>query len=194
MAVLARIKEHEPSIPVVMMTAHGNIDGAVEAMKSGASDFVTKPLDYEVVRALVDVAASDARARSASQTLDAQLQATNGVGLVGQTRAMRELQRLVHTIAASDASARRLSQLVDGGPHAARELVGGAGPVVVEEDHDRLHVRHVVMDGDDVDAVRAERLEHGRHLVLEHRDVARDHRVGVACPRTPPRYSGPCAR
>jgi two-component system response regulator HydG len=105
MAVLARTKEHDAAIPVVMMTAHGNIDGAVEAMKLGASDFLTKPLDYEVVRALVDVAASDARARSASRTLDAQLAATHGAGLVGQTRGMRELQRTVQTLAANDAPA-----------------------------------------------------------------------------------------
>ena len=121
MAVLARIKEQEPSVPVVMMTAHGNIDGAVEAMKSGATDFLTKPLDYEVVRALVDVAASDARARTASRTLDAQLSHVNSAGLVGQTRAMRELQRTVQTLAASDASA-----IITGESGTGKEVVARA--------------------------------------------------------------------
>ena len=42
MELLKRIKRQDDRLPVVMMTAHGNIDGAVEAMKAGAADFLTK--------------------------------------------------------------------------------------------------------------------------------------------------------
>ena len=121
MAILARVKEQEPSLPIVMMTAHGNIDGAVDAMKAGASDFLTKPLDHDVVRALLDVAASELRNRAASKTLDAQLEHMNGAGLVGQTRGMRELQRTVQTLATSDASA-----IITGESGTGKEVVARA--------------------------------------------------------------------
>src|SRR5205809_6584240 len=51
--LLARIRESDARLPVVMITAHGNIDSAVEAMKAGATDFLTKPLDWDAVRALL---------------------------------------------------------------------------------------------------------------------------------------------
>src|SRR5688500_13306044 len=105
MAVLARIKEQDPALPVVMMTAHGNIDGAVDAMKSGAMDFLTKPLDHEMLRALLESIASEVRARVATRTLDARLDRLGNIPLIGETRAMRDLQRMVGTLAARDAPA-----------------------------------------------------------------------------------------
>src|SRR5688572_3505433 len=102
MAVLARVKERDASLPVVMMTAHGNIDGAVDAMKSGAADFLTKPLDHEMIRALLEATVSDVRGRRATRSLDMQLEQVDGIGLIGQTRAMRDLRRVVQTLAATD--------------------------------------------------------------------------------------------
>ena len=121
MAVLARVKEQDPSLPVVMMTAHGNIDGAVDAMKSGASDFLTKPLDHEMLRALLETIASDVRSRSATRALDARLDRLGETQLVGETRAMRELQRMVCTLAASDAPA-----IVTGESGTGKEVVARA--------------------------------------------------------------------
>jgi DNA-binding NtrC family response regulator len=45
MEVLAKIEEMHPEIPVLMISGHGNIDTAVEAIKKGAYDFIEKPLD-----------------------------------------------------------------------------------------------------------------------------------------------------
>src|SRR3954464_8833010 len=53
MELMRRIKGSDERLPVVMITAHGDIDGAVEAMKSGATDFLTKPLDYISLKALL---------------------------------------------------------------------------------------------------------------------------------------------
>ena len=64
--LLKRIKRQDDRIPVVMMTAHGNIDGAVEAMKAGAMDFLTKPLDHNALFALVTVLADEVRRRARS--------------------------------------------------------------------------------------------------------------------------------
>jgi len=59
--LLRKIREFDPAIPVVIMTAHGTIEGAVEAVKLGAFDYLKKPVDLEELRLLAD------RARENSQ-------------------------------------------------------------------------------------------------------------------------------
>ncbi|MEO7086260.1 MAG: sigma-54 dependent transcriptional regulator [Gemmatimonadaceae bacterium] len=103
--LLKRIKARDERIPVVMMTAHGDVDRAVDAMKSGAADFLTKPLDYIVVNALIAATQSDVRQRQESHSLDLHLDGHGSVGLVGGSRSMREIRKLIETIAPSDASA-----------------------------------------------------------------------------------------
>src|SRR5580692_10857301 len=53
MTLLKRALEEEPELPIVLITAHGTIDTAVEALKTGAFDFVTKPFDKDEVRQIV---------------------------------------------------------------------------------------------------------------------------------------------
>jgi len=122
LALLRRIKEHNPRLPVVMITAHGNIDSAVEAMKAGASDFLTKPLDHHMLHALLEATASEVTKRRESHSLDVHLDGLNGAGvIVGQTRAMRELQRAVEIVASSDASA-----IITGESGTGKEVVARA--------------------------------------------------------------------
>ncbi len=52
--LLGRIREFDPNIPVIVMTAHGTIEGAVEAVKLGAFDYLKKPLDLEELKLLAD--------------------------------------------------------------------------------------------------------------------------------------------
>ena len=59
--LLRRIREFDPAIPVIIMTAHGTIEGAVEAVKLGAFDYLKKPVDLEELKLLAD------RARETSQ-------------------------------------------------------------------------------------------------------------------------------
>jgi DNA-binding NtrC family response regulator len=105
--LLKRIKKQDERIPVVMITAHGDIDIAVEAMKAGAADFLTKPLDYVMLEALLEAAAGELRQRQESQSLDAHLnkRQLSAPGIVGQSRAMRELRRTIDVVASTDASA-----------------------------------------------------------------------------------------
>jgi DNA-binding NtrC family response regulator len=104
--LLKRIKRQDERLPVVMITAHGDIDKAVDAMKAGAADFLTKPLDYVMLQALLESAAGDLRQRYESRSLDAHLQRQQSApGLVGQSRAIRELRRTIEVVAATDASA-----------------------------------------------------------------------------------------
>jgi DNA-binding NtrC family response regulator len=75
-------------------------------MKAGAADFLTKPLDYVMLQALLESAAGDLRQRYESRSLDAHLQRQQSApGLVGQSRAIRELRRTIEVVAATDASA-----------------------------------------------------------------------------------------
>jgi DNA-binding NtrC family response regulator len=120
--LLKRIKKHDERMPVVMITAHADVDKAVEAMKSGAGDFLTKPLDYVMLQALLEAAAGELRQRQESRSLDQRLQNTNGsVGLVGQTRSMRELRRMIEVVAGTDASA-----IITGESGTGKEVVARA--------------------------------------------------------------------
>ena len=50
------IQRTKPEIPVAMITAHGNMESAIEALKAGAFDFVSKPVDLQILRSLVSTA------------------------------------------------------------------------------------------------------------------------------------------
>jgi DNA-binding NtrC family response regulator len=53
LALLQRIKRDHPSVPVIPMTAYGTVEGAVEAMKSGAYDYVSKPFTLDQIQHVV---------------------------------------------------------------------------------------------------------------------------------------------
>ena len=57
--LLRNLKKGNPTRPVILITAAASIDAAVEAMKEGAQDFLTKPLDYSKLRALLQEAERD---------------------------------------------------------------------------------------------------------------------------------------
>src|SRR4029453_2399221 len=58
--LLRRIREFDAAIPVIIMTAHGTIEGAVEAVKLGAFDYMKKPVDLEELKLLADRARENA--------------------------------------------------------------------------------------------------------------------------------------
>jgi DNA-binding NtrC family response regulator len=123
MEILRRIKSQDEALPVVMMTAHGDIDGAVDAMKAGARDFLTKPFDSMTLYALLEATATEVRKRRETHSLDARLerQKSDG-GLIGQSRAMRSVQRLLDLLATSDASAILTGESGTGKEVAARAI------------------------------------------------------------------------
>lgn len=104
--LLGRLQREDRTRPVILMTAHGSVDVAVEAMKQGARDFLLKPLDYAKLQALVLSAAAELERRGETQALETRLARGAGLGaLVGQSRAMRDLYRTIELLAQSDASA-----------------------------------------------------------------------------------------
>lgn len=72
--LLRSLKSGNAARPVILVTAQGSIDMAVEAMKQGAQDFVTKPLDYSKLRAILEAAEKDLQARQEFRKLSSQLE------------------------------------------------------------------------------------------------------------------------
>ena len=101
--LLKRIRAFDPVIPVIMLTAYGSIEGAVEAVKLGAFDYVKKPVDLEELKLLAD------RARE-TRLLKQELsyyrrRATTDVGfegLVGDSRAVHAVLERARQVAALD--------------------------------------------------------------------------------------------
>jgi DNA-binding NtrC family response regulator len=104
--LLARLQQLDPTLPVVVMTAWGSVDGAVEAMRGGARDYVTKPWDntrlVATLRSQVELGQALRRTRKLSAENE-RLQ-TRAPPLVAESRAMKAVLELVDRIAPSDAN------------------------------------------------------------------------------------------
>jgi two-component system response regulator HydG len=99
--LLDAIKKIEPATPVVIMTAFGAVDSAVEAVQRGAYHYVTKPFKMEVVRVLLERACAERALRSENQRLRAAVdERFSFANLVGRTPAMRQLYALTERAAA----------------------------------------------------------------------------------------------
>jgi two-component system, NtrC family, response regulator PilR len=92
LTLIRHISEHYPQVPVAMITAHGSMDSAVEAMKAGAFDFVAKPVDLQLLRRLV-TAALKLRGRASDANAEAQMR------LLGDSAAMEQIRRLILKLA-----------------------------------------------------------------------------------------------
>jgi len=108
--------------PVVMITAHGTIDAAVEALKRGAADFLTKPLDYPKLRAVLDEILAEEDQRGSLRKLQEELDGDSGLGpLVGTGKPMRDLFRMIRVLGGNEAST-----LITGESGTGKELVARA--------------------------------------------------------------------
>ena len=86
------MQTHAPGVPVAVITAHGNIETAVQALKLGAFDFISKPLDLGNLRSIVDNAVK-LRDRAAASSS----------GLLGESPSMLQLRDLIDKVARSQA-------------------------------------------------------------------------------------------
>jgi len=103
--LLRRFKRNDADLPVILITAHANVDAAVEAMKAGATDFLTKPIDPAALHAQIDAVRAERRTRDAARALDAVLGEAPSGGLIGESVVMRAVQKQLALLAASDACA-----------------------------------------------------------------------------------------
>jgi two-component system response regulator PilR (NtrC family) len=99
MDLLSLIKQRTARTEVIVMTAHGGIETAIEAMKRGAYDFVTKPFATNELRERVHKALEKRAIVAENERLRAQLVRERGRELLGASEAMRRIFDLVHRIA-----------------------------------------------------------------------------------------------
>ncbi len=89
------IQQQHPRLPVAVITAHGSIDTAIESMKAGAFDFISKPVDLGTLRRLVNTALESAELTSKAPV--------TSTPIIGQSRAIQELIRSIQKLARSQA-------------------------------------------------------------------------------------------
>ena len=120
MAVLDAAIALDPTLPVLVMTAFGSIETAVEAMKHGAEDFITKPVDPDLLRLLVS-RSIERRARSRQSLLFAEAQSRTLPPIVGESAAIRAVRAETERVAATDATV-----LLEGESGTGKELFAHA--------------------------------------------------------------------
>src|SRR5215471_3059219 len=117
--VLTGIKRADPGVPVVIMTAFGAIDSAVEAMRRGAFHYVTKPFALETLRALVERACRERALTRENALLRRTLRANlSSQQLLGDSLPMRQLRALIERVAAASSPV-----LISGETGSGKELV-----------------------------------------------------------------------
>jgi two-component system response regulator HydG len=120
--VLAHAKQELPDAEVIVVTGHGTIQSAVEAMQQGAFNYLLKPLDLKQLRAVVDNAARNQHLRRANAELSRRLDEKFGFeGIIGNSPAMQELIDRLRRIAPTDATV-----LIQGETGTGKELVAQA--------------------------------------------------------------------
>jgi len=126
---LQKILEIKPASVIIMITAHGGVNVAVEAMKLGATDYIAKPWQNEKVIATVSTAVLLGRSRSEAQTLretnKVLVQASNSANkqhMLGQSQAMQHIQSLIARSAPTEANVMILGENGTGKELVAREL------------------------------------------------------------------------
>lgn len=122
MALLAALRAETPETTVVMMTAFGTVDSAVEAMKQGAYHYISKPFQLDEVLIVVQRAIEEKQLRLELVSMRAALKERFGfASMVGKSTAMREIYDLIERVAPSTATV-----MIQGRSGTGKELVARA--------------------------------------------------------------------
>jgi DNA-binding NtrC family response regulator len=120
MGLLKRIMADYPDLPVVMITAHGTVDTAVEALKCGAFDYVTKPFDRAELQRVISKA-TKSHELSGQLYLGGNQDERGRFQLIGQSPAMRELYQVIERVADTPSTV-----LITGESGTGKELIARA--------------------------------------------------------------------
>jgi two-component system response regulator HydG len=122
MEALRRIHAFNPAIPVVIMTAYSSVDSAVEAIKIGAHDYLTKPLDFERLRLTMARALDHRQVAEEKEGAKArQNREVDAAGIIGGSPVMEELLEMISFVAPTEATV-----LITGESGTGKELIATA--------------------------------------------------------------------
>jgi len=121
MELLRRVRAMDEELPVVIITAHGTVDNAVEALKTGAFDYITKPFDQTEVRTIVKKALRTRDLAAAEATPQTESIVGERFGIIGTSSAIKDLYAVIERVADTPTTA-----LVTGESGTGKELVARA--------------------------------------------------------------------
>jgi DNA-binding NtrC family response regulator len=94
--VMHRLKERRPEVVVIVMTGYGTVQSAVQAMKNGAYDYVTKPFSVDELKLLLERVASHLKLKSENRLLREKVKSKQGFGgIIGRAPEMEKLYRII---------------------------------------------------------------------------------------------------
>lgn len=120
--VLRKVTAETPGIPVIILTGHGSIDSAVDAMRHGAYDFLTKPLNLDQLDMIVKRALESREMSLQHQQLKKEIEGKNALsGMIGKSQAMLKIMETIKKAASSKANV-----LITGESGVGKEVVAKA--------------------------------------------------------------------
>lgn len=120
--VLRKVTAETPGIPVIILTGHGSIDSAVDAMRHGAYDFLTKPLNLDQLDMIVKRALESREMSLQHQQLKKEIEGKNALsGMIGKSQAMLKIMETIKKAASSKANV-----LITGESGVGKEVVARA--------------------------------------------------------------------
>jgi len=121
--VLGKIRQLSPETQVVILTGHATVDTAVQALRLGAFDYLTKPCKWAELEVILNRVAERRDLSNKATALETRLKAAEGTPtLIGETPSMLSVRRLIETIAPTDASVMILGETGTGKELIARNL------------------------------------------------------------------------
>lgn len=118
MDVLERIQVLAPDIPVIMISGHGSIETAVDAVKKGAFDYISKPLDMNRILITIRNAMDRSSLVAETKTLKKKIRKTNAQDIIGTSAAIAKIKQTIDRVAETDARV-----LITGPNGTGKELV-----------------------------------------------------------------------
>jgi two-component system nitrogen regulation response regulator GlnG len=162
---LKNIRSRHPDVYVALMTAYGSSQTSIDAIRSGAFEYLTKPLDLQQLRTVIQqaVAAKESRRRTSAPT-EADARREPLVSLVGDTPAMRDIYKMIGRLATNDVPA-----LITGERGTGKELVAAT----IHANSERRELPFVTLDCAVLseDVASTDLFDHGegtRHLSSVH--------------------------
>ncbi|KDR96673.1 two component, sigma54 specific, transcriptional regulator, Fis family [Peptoclostridium litorale DSM 5388] len=121
MEALRQIKSISQKVSVIMITAHGSVDSAIEAMKIGALDYISKPFDVEELKITIKKALDVEKLKDTVDFLTGEIKSKEKQVIIGKSQKMKDVFELVDKVSKSDATV-----LITGESGTGKELLANA--------------------------------------------------------------------